>query len=94
MNLFKVNNLQALPHELHYNISMFQKDKYLAVSKHSMCTALLYLCSYSGICSIMNQILYPIEYIEWYLEALFIQDHVFIKNIVLKILTCYMIICT
>ena len=86
MNVYKVHNLPALDPELKVASEYILESEYLAIDKHGLYVALpdtreiqICLTSQGGLC-MMNQVLHPIETINWCIYALFIQDQERIKK--------------
>ena len=80
MNLYKVYNLPALHPELKVEFTYELEGEYLAITKNKLYAALptareIRICKGTGgyLC-LMNQALYPIDRLEWYVYALFTDD--------------------
>ena len=80
MNLYKVYNLPALHPELKVEFTYELEGEYLAIIKNKLYAALpmareIRICKGTGgyLC-LMNQVLYPIDRLEWCVYALFTDD--------------------
>ena len=80
MNLYKVHNLPMLHPRLGIQAEYKLEGEYLAILVHGMYATLphatdIKLCEMSqGHLCMLDHALYPIDHIEWYLYALFIND--------------------
>ena len=80
MNLYKIYNLPALHPKLKVEFTYQLEGEYLAITKNKLYAALptageIRICKGTeGYLCLMNQILYPVEKIEWCAYALFTQN--------------------
>ena len=86
MNVYRVHNLPALQTKLGVAAEYVLEGDFLAVDQHGLYVALpdaremqICLTSQGGLC-VMNQALHPVETVEWYVYALFVQDEERIKR--------------
>ena len=86
MNVYKVHNLPALQTKLGIAAEYVLEGDFLAIDQHGLYVALpdaremqICLTSQGGLC-VMNQVLHPVETVEWCVYALFIQDEERIKR--------------
>ena len=86
MNVYKVHNLPALQTKLGVAAEYILEGDFLAVDQHGLYVGLpdareiqICLTSQGGLC-VMNQVLHPVETVEWCVFALFIQDEERIKR--------------
>ena len=86
MNVYKVHNLPALQTKLGVAAEYVLEGDLLAVDQHGLYVALpdaremqICLTSQGGLC-VMNQVLHPVETVEWCVYAKFIQDEERIKR--------------